>query len=120
MIDFIDLYKCAEGSMCCVADNCMSYIEINSSLTFKKIYSLIKILIVTKWDCQRDYYMWHEMANVVCMHVIWQSKKRQEKKQQQQQQQRKKVQSTHAHHKLKSFNNVFEKVWIRKCSSDLA
>lgn len=36
MIDFIDLYKCAEGSLCYVADNCMSYIEINWSHTEKK------------------------------------------------------------------------------------
>lgn len=97
MIDFIDLYKCAEGSMCCVADNCMSYIEINSSLTFKKkIYSLIKILIVTKRDCQRDYYMWHEMANVVWMQVqsfLAIQKKRQEKKQKQQQQQKRQQQN---------------------------
>lgn len=94
MIDFIDVYKCAEGSLCCVADNCMSYFEINSSLTLKKKPSLLKILIVTKWDCQRDYYMWHEMANVVWMHVqsYLAIQKRQEKtkQKQQQQQQRKK------------------------------
>lgn len=51
-------------------------------------------MIVTKWDCQRDYYMWHEMTNVVCMHVqsYLAIQKRQEKtkQKQQQQQQRKK------------------------------
>lgn len=37
MIDFADLYKRAEISLCYVVDNCTSYIEINLSLAFKQI-----------------------------------------------------------------------------------
>lgn len=36
MIDFTDLYNRAVSSLCFVVDNCMSYIEINSSHTLKK------------------------------------------------------------------------------------